>query len=128
MLEIDEVAPQWSVLLAVDNRESARLLSILLDGFGYQALVCSKGEDALQSLDDAQPQVAVVDLDFPGAEGLCRDIKERFGIPLLLLLAPDAPDPEEQCRRVGADAWEKHDAEPERYLVALRRLASQAAH
>lgn len=127
MLEFVQVVPEWSVLLAVGDPECARLLGIILDGFGYKTLECQLVDDARRHLSQIVPIVAVVDLALRDAKEICGAVKESGGVPLLVLVAAEEEEPEALCQQLQADAWEKLDAEPEKFLSALRRLAENTS-
>jgi CheY-like chemotaxis protein len=125
MLQVDEVTSDWSVLLAMTDKETVRLLSVILDGFGYTPLECSNRDDVYGHLSSTTPSVAVVDVQMSDSEEICSMIHERGGISLVVLLADGEDNPQDQLTRFQADAWESVIAGPEKLLLILRKLASR---
>ncbi len=66
------------ILIADDERVSARQLEAVLSSWGYEVIVVTNGIDAWEILQDANaPQLAILDWMMPGRNGveLCRDIR-----------------------------------------------------
>ena len=124
MLQVDEVTSDWSVLLAMSDMETVRLLAVILDGFGYTPLECRSHEAVYDHLSRTTPFAAVVDLDLDDAERICQLVSERGGVALVILLADNEENPEEKIERLKAEAWESSDAGPEKILSTLRSLAN----
>lgn len=59
----------YPVLVADDNRATAKMLGKLLDFAGYQSLVTYSGQEALEELAYNKPKVAMLDLSMPGMDG-----------------------------------------------------------
>ena len=126
MLKVDEVTSEWSVLLAMTDAECVRLLSVILDGFGYSPLECQDRGDAFDLLSKTTPFAAVVDARIEEAEEICGMVQEHGGVSLLVLLQDDE-NPEEQKKRFQADDWQYAGADPEKILLSLRKLATKNA-
>ncbi len=126
MLEVDEVQSEWSVLLAMTDAECVKLLSVVLDGFGYAPLECQNKDDVFERLSHTTPFAAVVDARIDGATEICQMVHEHGGVSLLVLLN-EAEDPEDQREKLRADEWQPASAGPERILLSLRKLATQNA-
>jgi len=127
MLHVDEVTSDWSVLLAMSETENARLLSVILDGFGYAPLECRDNNSVFEHLSKTTPFAAVVDLRLADSDEICNLVVERGGVSLVVLLEDDEKDPEEIIAQYGAEAWESVDASPENILFVLRQLANQSS-
>ena len=124
MLQVDEVNSDWSVLLAMGESETVRLLGIVLDGFGYKPIECCNGDSAFDSLSDNTPFAAVVDMRLAEAERICKMVNERGGVYLIVLIDDESDqDPQETSRRMQANAWQSVEAEPEKLLGTLRDIA-----
>ena len=65
------VTPHTSVLLVEDEAISRRALSVLLRSSGYQPIPVRSAEEAIALIRSGKfPQLAVVDLDLPGINGI----------------------------------------------------------
>lgn len=88
--EIDQEPP---VVLAVDDqRDSLRLLDVMLSSAGFRCLTCADASGALAILAETRVDVIILDVMMPEVNGyeLCKTIKGRFSsedIPILFLSA-----------------------------------------
>ena len=126
MLEVDDVQSEWSVLLAMTDAECVKLLSVVLDGFGYAPLECEGKDEVFDRLSHTTPFAAVVDARIDNAGEICQMVHEHGGVTLLVLLN-EGEDPEEQKEKLQANEWQSITAGPEKILLSLRKLASQGA-
>ena len=126
MLQAYEGIPEPSVLLACGNSEPIRLLTIVLEGFGYQPLECRGEQEARDLLGNNSPCAALVDLSLEAAESICALVVDDAELPLVVLLDSDEADPEARSQQLGAEGWERLDAAPERILRRLRQLIAPA--
>ena len=126
MLEVDDVQSEWSVLLAMTDAECVKLLSVVLDGFGYAPLECAGKDEVFDRLSKTTPFAAVVDARIENAAEICQMVTDHGGVSLLVLLN-DGDDPEKQKEELKADEWQSVSAGPEKILLSLRKLATQIA-
>ena len=84
----------------------------------------STGREALDELGRERPDALLLDLVLPDvadAGDLVRELRERSpGTAIVLISNMPLPDLEEECRRVGADAWMAKAQKPEQFRAALR--------
>ncbi len=63
--------PRANVMIVEDEQVSRRALAALMSASGYQTEALGSAEEALDALDEgALPDVALVDFDLPGMNGL----------------------------------------------------------
>ena len=79
----------WKVLLVDDEKEFVSTLAERLRLRGIQADDTGSGEEALRLIDDATPQVVVLDVMMPGMGGLevLRRVKSRYPQIEVILLS-----------------------------------------
>ena len=77
------------ILVCDDDPQIRRALSLILRDAGYEVLVSSNAEQALDRAAVAGPHLAIVDLLLPDEHGigLCRRLREWSGMPILVLSA-----------------------------------------
>jgi len=101
------------VLIAEDERVTARLLTSLLTGWGYETAVATDGESALQMIaNEAAPFLALLDWMLPGMDGpeVCRRTRARgLTTPGYLILLT--------AKSTRADLVEGLDAGADEYLI-----------
>ncbi len=77
------------VLIADDELAARNLLEGFLTEEGYEVVVASNGEEAMESAERENPQVILLDIDMPGIDGIevCKRLKAadktRF-IPVIM--------------------------------------------
>lgn len=99
------------LLYVVEDDDNIRdLLSVALQGFGYQIRAFENAEDALKSIEKDMPSLAVFDLMLPGMDGLSaihkiRTMKGVGEIPIMILTAKDRETDKVMGLDGGADDY-----------------------
>ncbi len=91
------------VLLVEDDPLVAEVVAGLLRRAGHEVVHAAHGLAALAEFDTGRFDVAVLDLDLPGIDGLAlaRLVRARWPIPLLALTARADPEAEPAARAAG---------------------------
>ncbi len=124
MLHFEEAYPELSVLLALSDKETVRLLGVVLDGFGYQPIECQDSDVFYEKLLITKPFAALVDMQLEQSKDLCKMVTEHGGIQLIVLLPENESDPSMQMENLHANAWASSCASPETLLTNLRKLVN----
>src|SRR2546423_1278111 len=121
-----------SVLVVEDEASIASFVSLYLKNAGYEVRTASNGNEALRSLEREQPSLVVLDLMLPDIDGIeiCRRIRQKSDLPILMLTARDEDVDKIIGLEVGADDYMTKPFNP-RELVArvksiLRRSTSES--
>jgi len=119
-----------SVLVVEDEASIASFVSLYLKNAGYEVRTAANGAEALASVQKEQPSLIVLDLMLPDIDGIeiCRRIRQKSEIPILMLTARDEDVDKIIGLEVGADDYMTKPFNP-RELVArvksiLRRSTS----
>lgn len=112
-------------ILIVDD--DADIRSLLADYLGEQGWLISTAQDGLsmrQILDTTPIDLIVLDLTMPGDDGLtlCRDLRARSAIPVIMLTARSAPLDRILGLEMGADDYLCKPFEPRELLVRIRNV------
>lgn len=120
------------ILVCDDDPQIRRALSLILREAGYEVLIASSAEEALDYASVAAPHLAIVDLllpDQPGIE-LCRRLREWTEIPILVLSAINDEQTKIEALHHGADDYVTKPFGPgelvARVKAALRRAGRDA--
>ena len=120
------------ILLVDDERDLVELLSALLGMYGYEVVGFTDPLEALQALDQVNPDVVLADLLMPTMTGAsllgCIDHRSEFaGIPAVLLTGIASGDPTLTQLRTcpGVGVLEK-PCDPETIAAEVNRLLSEA--
>ncbi|HEV8681972.1 MAG TPA: response regulator transcription factor [Actinomycetota bacterium] len=77
------------ILLVDDDARLREIVGMALEEEGYGVRTVETGEEALGVLDADDPDLLILDVMLPGRDGfeLCRDIRQRSPVPILMLTA-----------------------------------------
>ena len=97
-----------SVLLVDDSKFLADILAMFFQLDGYTARAAYSGEDAVRSIGEEVPDIAFVDIDMPGMNGLelarhVRKSPEAKNTVLVALSGWDEPQHKENAVNAGFD-------------------------
>jgi DNA-binding response OmpR family regulator len=123
-----------TVLLVEDEPSVGELVRGYLTRDGYRVIWVRSGDDALVELERHQVRLVLLDIGLPGKDGfdVCRDIRARSQVPIVMLTARDEEPDRIVGLEVGADDYITKPFSP-RELVArmkavLRRSEPQERH
>jgi DNA-binding NtrC family response regulator len=118
------------VLLVDDEQEFLETLSKRLEMRDVETKLALDGKQALEAVQDEEPDVMVLDLKMPGMDGMevLRRIKSAFpGVPVVMLTGHGTKKDEEQARELGAYAYLQKPVELNRLSEILREAFESAA-
>ena len=95
-------------ILVVDDDETIRrTLRINLRARGYEVEVVGSGRDALSTLEDAAPDLVVLDLGLPDLDGVevLRRLRRTSAVPVVVLSARQQSDDKVEALDEGADDY-----------------------
>ncbi|WGV60492.1 response regulator transcription factor [Brevibacillus brevis] len=113
-----------TILIADDDPHVRELLRFYLAKEGYHVLACVDGEEASQMLEQESVQLAIVDVMMPGKNGweLCREIREFYDLPVILLTAKGEVRDKEKGFLAGTDDYLTKPFEPTELLYRIKAL------
>jgi DNA-binding response OmpR family regulator len=116
------------VLLVEDDARLAELTSRYLAQNGLNVAVESNGAVAVHRFHEVRPRLVLLDLMLPGKDGLtiCRELRQTFRGPILMLTAKDADIDQVIGLEAGADDYVAKPAEPMVLLARIRALLRRA--
>lgn len=115
------------VILAVDDTpRNIKLLDALLTPQGYTVLPASSGEEALEKIVAARPDLVLLDVVMPGIDGyeVCRQLRAGAETRLLPVIMITASGKDEKVRAIeaGADDFIAKPLDPSELLARVRSL------
>lgn len=75
-------------ILIVDDEDQIRdLLRVYIENSGYEVFDAANGKSALEILENQKVHLVILDLMLPDIQGekLCKDIREEYDIPVIML-------------------------------------------
>ncbi len=95
------------ILVVDDEKELADVLELYLTNDGYTVHKCHTGADALDCMEHADLDLALLDVMLPDADGfqLCKKIREKSYCPIIMLTARGADGDMIMGLTIGADDY-----------------------
>ena len=98
------------ILTAEDDPLVLEMLQTLLDQQGYQVIQAVDGDDALEKILKAPPDLVILDIEMPKQSGfsVCKQIRsnvETMFMPVIMLTAKDSVEEKMQGLECGADEY-----------------------
>ena len=91
--------------LVVEDEESySEPLAYMLKKEGYDAVVAATGTDGLEEFERSGADLVLLDVMLPGMSGVdvCRQLRTRSSVPIIMLTARAQESDIEQCFEAGA--------------------------
>jgi two-component system OmpR family response regulator len=117
-----------TVLVVDDDAEIRALLSRYLGEQGYLVSAVSDGDAMWEALADMTPDIIVLDLMLPGSDGLslCRDVRAKSDIPVIMLTARGDETDRIVGLELGADDYLPKPFSPRELLARMRTILRRA--
>lgn len=118
---------QGTVLIVEDDRNTAALVAAYLEREGFSAHLVHDGAEAVAAASAANPVFVILDVMLPNLDGweICRALRERSDVPILMLTAREEETDRVNGLAMGADDYVVKPFSPrelvERVKAILRR-------
>jgi DNA-binding response OmpR family regulator len=119
------VAAQAQTVLVVEDEASiASFVALYLKNAGYKVKAVANGTDALAQVEAEQPALIVLDLMLPDMDGIevCRRIRQRRDVPILMLTARDEDIDKIIGLEVGADDYMTKPFNPRELVARVKSI------
>ena len=117
-------------ILVIDDSASLReVVSIALQGAGYEVVQAADGQQALDKLDGSRIHLAICDVNMPVMDGISfvKEAKKRQEyrfMPIIMLTTESRESRKQEGQMAGAKAWVVKPFRPEQMLHAVAKLIS----
>jgi DNA-binding response OmpR family regulator len=121
-----------TVLIVEDDHSIGGLVRAYLERLGYRVVWVRSGEDALVELTRHPVKIVVLDIRLPGMDGfdVCRTIRSRSAVPIVMLTARDEEADRVTGLELGADDYIPKPFSPRelaaRIKAVLRRTEARS--
>ena len=117
------------ILIVDDDHNICELLTLYLQNAGFEALSCGDGQSATDILSDQPIDLVLLDVMLPDTVGydLCRAIKQKKDLPIIMITARDMLKDKIQGFNYGADDYIVKPFEPAEVIARINaRLPKQS--
>src|ERR1700704_2869987 len=121
--------PASSKVLVVDDEDHiVELARIYLTREGYEVEGVGDGSQALARFAQIKPDLVVLDIMLPGADGLeiCKQIRKQSQVPIIMLTARDEVTDKVVGLEVGADDYLTKPFHPQELVARAKALLRRA--
>jgi DNA-binding response OmpR family regulator len=132
---LHEVGPdaeiRHMVLVVDDDEQLTAVLSERLKRQGFDALAARRGSEGLALAREARPDLIVLDLRLPDADGLavCQELADdpaTCTIPVIILSGMERPDIIRRSREAGCQYYVRKPYDPNALLILIRQAIREA--
>jgi DNA-binding response OmpR family regulator len=116
------------VLVVDDEDHIVELARIYLTREGYEVEGVGDGSQALARFGQIKPDLVVLDIMLPGADGLeiCKEIRKQSQVPIIMLTARDEVTDKVLGLEVGADDYLTKPFHPQELVARAKALLRRA--
>jgi two-component system OmpR family response regulator len=118
------------LVIVDDDRDIRTLLSQYLEKNEFRTTAVPDGPELRRVMERSRVDLVVLDLMLPGEDGLsiCRDLRARSQIPIIMLTARGEDVDRIVGLELGADDYVPKPFNPRELLVRIRAVLRRAAH
>lgn len=129
MSNTTSIEPQLSVLIVDDDLDIRTLLAEYLQSYGCHTLLAADGVSMWEVLQNNPVSLVVLDLNLPGSDGLtlCRELRSKSELPIIMLTARSAPLDRILGLEMGADDYVCKPFEPRELLSRIRSVMRRSS-
>jgi DNA-binding response OmpR family regulator len=117
-----------TVVLIEDEQSIGTLVLAYLERDGFQPVWVRSGEQGLAELDRHPVRLVILDVGLPGMDGfeVCRRIRARSSLPIIMLTARDEEADRVAGLEVGADDYVPKPFSPRELMARVRAVLRRA--
>ncbi len=95
------------ILVVDDEKPIADILQFNLKKEGYEVFCAYDGNEALEMVEEIQPDLILLDIMLPNKDGMevCREVRKKYEIPIIMLTAKDSEIDKVLGLELGADDY-----------------------
>ena len=124
------MAAQAQTILVVEDEASiASFVALYLKNAGYNVRTAANGQVALAEAEASQPALIVLDLMLPDIDGIeiCRRIRQKLDVPILMLTARDEDVDKIIGLEVGADDYLTKPFNPRELVARVKSVLRRSS-
>ena len=117
-----------TILIIEDEPELVKVLRSYLEQGGYQVMSAFRGDTGLQTWENTQPDLVILDLNLPGMDGLdvARAIRRQADTPIIMVTARVEEADRLIGLELGADDYVTKPYSPREVVARVRAVLRRA--
>ena len=117
-------AQAQTILVVEDESSIASFVALYLKNAGYGVQTVGTGSEAIETVESGRPALVVLDLMLPDIDGIevCRRIRQRSDVPVLMLTARDEDIDKIIGLEVGADDYLTKPFNPRELVARVKSI------
>lgn len=118
------------ILIIEDDRNLLNELREFLGNRGYEVISIDNFLKASEEALDLKPDLVILDINLPGISGfdICRSLKEKSNIPILMLTSRIGIEDEIKGLEIGADEYLAKPVDTRRLILRMEKLLNLFDH
>ena len=116
------------ILLVEDEAPTAQMVQFYLEREGFRVVIAGDGPAGEASFQQTKPDLAILDVMLPGFDGLelCRRVRQRSNLPILMLTARAEDNDKAIGLGIGADDYLAKPFSPTELIARVKALLRRA--
>ncbi|HAC3583895.1 TPA_asm: response regulator, partial [Listeria monocytogenes] len=93
------------ILVVDDEKPIADIVKFNLNKEGFDVYCAYDGDEALELVEEVQPDLILLDIMLPGRDGIevCREVRKKYDMPIIMVTAKDSEIDKVIGLELGAD-------------------------
>ncbi|EAC3912298.1 response regulator transcription factor [Listeria monocytogenes] len=95
------------ILVVDDEKAIADIVKFNLNKEGFDVYCAYDGDEALELVEEVQPDLILLDIMLPGRDGIevCREVRKKYDMPIIMVTAKDSEIDKVIGLELGADDY-----------------------
>ena len=112
------------ILVVDDEIKVCELVRMYLEKDGYEVVIATDGNSALEQVHQHSPDLVLLDLNLPKIDGLevCRIVRSQSRVPIIMLTARDEERDKLRGLEMGADDYVTKPFSPREVVARIRAV------
>jgi DNA-binding response OmpR family regulator len=124
------VQDKQKIFVVDDDANICELIRLYLEKEGYGVVTVNRGDRALEEFSSYAPNLVVLDIMLPGMDGwqLCREIRKKSNIPIIMLTAKGETFDKVLGLELGADDYVVKPFEAKELVARIKAVLRRYEH
>ncbi|MCL2057457.1 MAG: response regulator transcription factor [Oscillospiraceae bacterium] len=124
------VEHKTKIFVVDDDMNICELIRLYLEKEGYDVMTSYRGDRAVEEFAAYAPSLVVLDIMLPGFDGwqVCREIRKRSGIPIIMLTAKGETFDKVLGLELGADDYMVKPFEAKELVARIKAVLRRYSH